>query len=255
MPECSQGKDALMKAAQDNRPNQHIIQFGKASIHFELTYSNRKRLKISVHPDQRITVDAPYGRSQEEVLAKVKHRADWIIRQLDYFERFQPLPTQRNYISGETHIYLGRQYRLKVIPDTKERVKLIRGYLQVYVKDNQDSKRIKTLAMTWFEQHGRAVIIGRFSRCFEAVQRFGVPEPANIVFRKMEKRWGSCGKSGSIVLNTELAKAPVHCIDYVITHELCHLKDPNHGRDFYNLLTICMPDWERRKERLESVVV
>ena len=244
-----------MMVANDNQQDKYTIQFGKENITFVLAYSNRKRLKINVHPDQRVTVDAPEGRPLEDVLAKVKHRADWIIRQIDYFERFQPLPTPRNYISGETHVYLGRQYKLKVIPDNKERVKLIRGILQVYTKDNKDYKRVKTLVTTWNQEHSKNVILARFTRCYEAVQRFGIPQPTSVIFRRMEKRWGSCGKSGAIILNTELFKAPVHCIDYVITHELCHLKYPNHGTNFFNMLMICMPDWERRKERLEQVVV
>ena len=71
----------------------------------------------------------------------------------------------------------------------------------------------------------------------------------------MKKRWGSCSKQGAIILNTELIKAPSHCIDYVILHEMCHLKYFNHGKAFYNLLVKIMPDWEKRKKRLEEVLV
>jgi predicted metal-dependent hydrolase len=71
----------------------------------------------------------------------------------------------------------------------------------------------------------------------------------------MKKRWGSCTKAGVITFNTELVKAPTYCIEYVIMHELCHLKHPHHGKEFYDLLTQCTPDWVRRKERLERVVL
>jgi len=243
-----------MSDGRDTVVERHAIQFGEQQLTFDLTYSRRKRLKISVRPDQSVTVDAPEDRSFEDIIRKVRKRADWVVKQMDYFDRFQPLPTPRQYIGGETHIYLGRQYRLKLISDDNEQVKLIRGYLQVYTRDCQDANRVRGLLESWYREHAKAVMLNRFDHCYEAVERFGIPQPTSILFRRMDKRWGSCGNSGSIILNTELAKAPIHCIDYVITHELCHLKHRNHSKDFLSLLTICMPDWERRKERLERVV-
>jgi len=80
----------------------------------------------------------------------------------------------------------------------------------------------------------------------------GIPNPV-ARFQKMEKRWGSCSRKGTIVLNTELAKASVPCIDYVLFHELCHLKFPHHGKEFYGLLARFVPDWRNWKERLEMV--
>jgi predicted metal-dependent hydrolase len=76
-----------------------------------------------------------------------------------------------------------------------------------------------------------------------------------LEIRQMKKRWGSCGKSGAIILNTELVKAPLFCIDYVIMHEICHLKNRSHDYKFYKLLETHMPDWKVRKERLERVII
>ncbi len=233
----------------------HHIQFGCERFSILLAFGDRKRLAITVHPDQTVTVDAPNGHSAEDVLRRVAKRGSWILKQRDYFKRFQPLPTPRRYVSGETHFYLGRQYRLKIIASDDAGVKLTRGFFFVFTKEPADSRKIKLLLNSWYSAHSKALIERRLLDCFESVKRFGVPFPARIAFRRMKTRWGSCGESGVIVLNTELVKAPVHCVDYVITHELCHLKHANHDRKFFDLLKKCMPDWEGRKERLERVLI
>ena len=234
----------------------HTMQFGSAEIAFTLAFTDRRSLKITVGPDRQVMVEAPAAKSLDEVLARMQRRGAWIIRQLEYFRRFQPLPTPRLYVSGETHLYLGRQYRLKLIAcEGREEVKLIRGYFQVLLHDTTDHARAECLLTRWFDTHGRAVITDRLARRHAELQRYGVPAPTSITFRRMEKRWGSCTKAGGVLFNTELVHVPVPCIDYVVAHELCHLKHPNHSPAFYALLTQVMPDWRRRKERLEIAVL
>jgi len=234
----------------------HTVQFGSAEIAFTLAVTDRRSLKITVGPDRQVMVEAPAAKSLDDVLTRVLRRGAWIIRQLEYFRRFQPLPTPRRYVSGETHLYLGRQYRLKLIPDEgREEVKLIRGYFQVLLHDATDHARAERLLTRWFDTRGRAIITDRLARCHAALQRYGVPAPTSVTFRRMEKRWGSCTKAGGVLFNTELAHVPVPCIDYVVAHELCHLKHPNHSPAFYALLSQVMPDWQRRKERLETAVL
>lgn len=231
----------------------HTITYGRQVIDFTVRFSQRKRLTVSVHPDLSVTVDAPDDRPVDEVIARVKRRAGWIVRQRDFFERFKPEQPERRYVGGETHVYLGRQYRLRLEQGKPECVKLTRGYFVVQARDPRDPAQVKRLLDKWYADHSRSALLSRVSRCADLVRRFDVPTPTSVQFRRMAKRWGSCGKSGSIVLNTELAKASVYCVDYVIVHELCHLKHPNHSKEFYRLLEISLPDWSRRKERLERV--
>ena len=235
-------------------PKHHSIQFGKEKIVFILSFENRKRLSITVHPDKSITAKAPLGKTVDAVLERIKKRASWIIKQKQYFERFQPLPPEKQYVSGETFLYLGRQYRLKVRKDKQETVKLIGRYLNVYTKDTGNKKRIKYLVDSWYLEHGKIIIMRHFEQCFESIKRISISYP-KIRFRRMKNRWGSFGKTGTITLNTELINAPLYCIDYVIVHELCHLKYPNHGKKFFQLLTRLMPDWKQRKKRLERVII
>ena len=232
----------------------HSFEYGYRTISFDLTFSPRKRLAINVHPDMRVSVKAPDDQATDAVLKRVKRRADWILRQIDYFDQFSPLPPERRYVSGETHLYLGRQYRLKVVEGNPELVKLKGRYFWVHTNDKNDSGRVKKLMLNWYRNHAKVILRKRLDSCYSTARRVGIPYP-DIHFRRMKKRWGSCSSSGKVLLNTELAKAPVHCIDYVIMHELCHLKLPQHGAEFYKLISKLVPDWEKRKERLEMIVI
>src|SRR5438874_10849947 len=92
----------------------YVVPFSGETIPFTLEMRQRRRLSISVHPDRRVTVLAPVDCRLADVLARVQKRAAWITKQRAYFEQFHPLPHEKRYVSGETHLYLGRQYRLKI---------------------------------------------------------------------------------------------------------------------------------------------
>jgi len=226
------------------------IQFGSKEILFELEYQDRKSLGISVYPDRRVSVKAPLDADFEKIEEKVRKRAPWILKQQSYFLSFDPITPPRKYISGETHLYLGRQYRLKVHISEKEVVKLKRGFLEVYITDKSN---VESLVKDWYSK--RAGI--KFPEIAENwVARFGKygVEPSGFVIKCMDKRWGSCTPKGKIILNVELIKAPKGCIEYVILHELCHLVHHNHSAAFFELQTKEMTDWRKWKERLERIM-
>ncbi|GIX04589.1 MAG: metal-dependent hydrolase [Planctomycetaceae bacterium] len=239
-----------------NNSNGHTLEvtFGKQRIPFDLEFRDRERLAISVNPDQSVTVAAPAGRSVEEVLERVQKRAAWIARQRAHFEEFQPLTPPRRFVAGETHLYLGRQYRLKLTEDEIASVKLVGQFFRVHLPERNDADKVRRLLDDWYRNHAKEIFARRLDVCLESARSLGVSQP-EIVVRQMTKRWGSCTKAGRILLNTELVKTPLHCIEYVIMHELCHLKVHDHSPKFYQLLSRCMPDWERRKQRLESFVL
>jgi len=230
------------------------IKFGRSIIQVHVVFEPRKRLSITVHPDMRVTAKAPNEHSIEKINKYLVKRAPWIFRQLNYFEIFQPIPPNRKYVSGETHYYLGRQYRLKIRKGDKAQVKLIGRFFQMELSDTKNRSKAKKLMLQWYSIHAKQLLIRQFEKYIEYFIKLGVPKP-NLYFRRMRKRWGSCSKSGNIMLNIELVKAPLYCIDYIIIHELCHLVYPQHNNGFYILLKRIMPDWEKRKERLEKVVL
>lgn len=230
----------------------HTLDYGTQQIAFNLTYADRETLGIHVYPDAQVKVIAPNDASLEKVFAKVKKRARWITQQQRFFLLREIDTTPKDYTSGETHHYLGRQYRLRIKPleNGKESVKLKGAFFYAFVKDKLNTHRVKNLLHQWYRNHARQKFHERLEKGYEFMKREGIPYP-DLELRSMPKRWGSCTKKGKIILNPDLVSYPIYCIDYVIIHELCHLVHPNHSKAFYELKEKYLPDWERRKTKLE----
>lgn len=232
----------------------HTIRYGRKSILFHLTYSNRKTLAIDVHPDLSVVVTAPKDAADSAVNEKMQKRASWIIQQQRFFENYLPSIPPRRYVSGESHRYLGRQYRLRVHKGKENVVKMARGQINVYLTDLSKKGLVKKLVVGWFRQRAEVVFRELFDVMATKAERQGISVD-NFEIRRMKNRWGSCTNQGRILLNPDLIIAPKMCIEYVIVHELCHLQEYNHSPKFYRLLKKLMPDWEQRRERLNSCAV
>lgn len=234
----------------------HALEYGTTSIKYELIFTPRKTLAIHVHPDLRVTVEAPEDSTFALVEQKVRKRAAWILKQQRDFARYSFELPLRQYVSGETHRYLGRQYRLKVVQSATNReiVKMSRGRIFVYVRDLGNRERVKKLLKDWYRKQAKRVFAERLAECYPRVERFGVGYPEFTV-RRMKSRWGSCTPSGKITLNLKLIQMPKGCIDYVIVHELCHLIEHNHGPAFYALLDRVMPNWRERRRKLNTLAL
>jgi predicted metal-dependent hydrolase len=226
------------------------IQFGSRTIDFRLEYSDRKSLGITVTPEMEVLVKAPAETSMEKVKEKIRKKAPWIIKQQSFFLSFQPKTPHRKYISGETHLYLGRQYRLQIEIGILESVKLKGKFIVVTAIEKA---RTKTLLHDWYLQHARTKFHLIAAPLIDKFKKHKV-EPSSIVLRDMPTRWGSCTPKGKIILNPELIKAPKGCIEYVIIHELCHLIHHDHTQKFLDLQTKEMKDWEKWKTKLEKLL-
>lgn len=233
---------------------EHVLAYGERRIPYRLIYSDRKRLRIVVKPDLSMLVNAPNGYAEEEILEAVRSKARWIIRQLGEFEEFLPFPAPHKFISGETFVYLGRQYRLKVEEGEKAPSKLRGRYLHVIVPDKKNSATVMKAVDAWYRTRADEVFRRYLETCMKVASRHGIKEPT-LVIRDMRTRWGSCSASGRVTLNLHLIQAPVHCIEYVVMHELCHMVHHNHSPAFYRHLGRCMPDWKRRKAALDRIAI
>ena len=214
-----------------------------------LKRTRRKTLAISVLPDGTLEFTAPELATEAAILAKVEKRKQWIQTQRRTFAAMNAVRPSLRYTNGATHRYLGKQYRLKIGQGEASNVLLKGGYLQVTVPEVTPEAIKKALA-AWFRRRATEQFQKRIACWSEWCRQRKLPEP-KLRLRTMPKRWGSAMPNGTIFLNPELIHAPSACVDYVITHEICHLKYPDHGKQFWSLLRQLMPDWLTIKTRLE----
>jgi len=231
-------------------PRTHQLNFGSKVICFSVIYRKRKTLAISVQPDTSVCVVAPEGQPLIAIKGKVLKRALWILKQKRYFSQFLPKQPARKFVTGETHRYLGKQYRLKVVKSSPERVSLKGRFLSVYCGKGATQADVKRLVTGWYRERAEERFQKSLDRCIKSFSKFKVKRP-ELKVKQMSKRWGSCTAAGLIYLNPDLIKTSSDCLDYVIVHELCHLKIKSHSPAYYRLLNRLMPDWEQRKLKLE----
>lgn len=228
------------------------FHYGDEQISFERVKRPQAtgKVLIKVHPDCRVIASAPEDADNEAVLSAVKKRGRWIYEQLRDFRKQLEFTTPRQYISGETHYYLGKQYLLKVIeaPEKVQGVKLLRGKLEVSVRIRSADK-VRELLTDWYKARAKDTFGKRVDAMLEQALWVDKRPPLRIL--TMQTQWGSCSPNGRITLNPHLVKAPRECIDYVILHELCHIAEHNHSESFYRLMNQVMPGWEKTKERLD----
>lgn len=197
-----------------------------------------------------VVVKAPQDRSIEDITNRVKKKSPWIIKQCIFFQQFYPKISERKYTSWETFYYLWKQYILKTIQEDNNYVKLNWVHMIVCYKKSNNPKKVLT---QWYLTNAKEkfqeydiVIRNKFKKYWVS--------PNSLIVRSMKARWWSCTKKWNIVLNTALIQAPRWCIEYVLNHEYCHLIEFWHTRKFYELQETTMPDWKKRKNKLERLL-
>jgi hypothetical protein len=226
----------------------YFIDFGSKNIVYTVLYTKRKTIGITVNPEMHVIVKAPDNTSLELIETKVRKRAPWIIKQLNFFLTFHPKPNEKKYVTGESHFYLGKQYRIEIIENKKNEVHYKGNYIQINTKNKSN---VKDLLNDWYRIKAKEKFQAIAEPLIEKFKKYGV-EPTGIYVQEMKTRWGSCTTKGKIILNPELIKSPKGCIEYVIIHELCHLVHYNHTYKFFDLQAKENPLWERWKMKLEQ---
>jgi len=229
------------------------FNYGNYSYSYELVHQDRKTLSLTVKPDLGIVVKCPECAEEDRINLFLKRKWMWLTRQLKFFEKFQRKVYEREYVSGESFMYLGRQYKLIVKRGKDEGVVLTKGKFLVTTNQSvTNGRHNKKMIDAWYQQRAEVVFRERFEGVLAKFDYKGQPE---LVLRKMNKRWGSFIGNKRIILNPRLICASKDCIDYVLTHELCHMRYKHHNKAFFTHLKSKMPDWEKRKDKLESYLI
>lgn len=223
--------------------------FGTFEYAYTLLKEKRKTLSLTVTPDLCIIVKCPINADNERIESFLRKKWFWLEKQLSFFKKYQRKIYAKEYVSGEGYLYLGRQYKLVIKKGSSDSLKLTYGQLMlVNSKSVSDTQHSKKILDKWFASKSEQVFNERLSLM---LKRFDYDFVPGISIRDMRRRWGSFLISNKILLNPKLIHMPKYCIDYVIVHELCHLKYKNHGAKFWSLLNKKFPKWEKVKDRLE----
>jgi predicted metal-dependent hydrolase len=224
------------------------IRYGSRQIEYIIKTSKRKKtVAINVTSEARVVVRAPQFLNKANITKIVKKKAPWIIKKQEYFKNLQLLYPEKEYISGEQILYLGRRYRLKVNkvqnssackPKVVGRRVIIHVNSQLSDKDRRSM--IEKAIIQWYILRAENVINKRIQRY---KQILGV-NPKNIEIKDQR----------ILRFNWRVAIAPMSIIDYIVVHELCHLKIKNHSKEFWRLVSLVLPDYQKRRNWLKQNV-
>jgi predicted metal-dependent hydrolase len=229
----------------------HQLLIGSLAV--EVTVKPIKHLHLSVMPPHgAVRISAPERMSEAQVRAYTIGKLGWIRRQQSRFER-QERESPRQVLERESHYVWGQRLLLHIHEmDASPRLELHPKHLQLFIRPGTPKNKRQSILAAWYRDQLRSAAAPLIQKWEQAL----AVEMNRLFVQSMTRKWGSCNPtSRNIRLNTELAKKPAGCLDYVILHELTHLCIPNHSEIFEGLLNFHMPDWKDRKELLNQLPI
>lgn len=227
------------------------VKYGTKELEFRVEFKNRDTMSISVEPPNDILVVAPIGTTEEDIKGIVKSRGRWIVQKLFEFRNIDAKRVNREFVNGESFMYLGRNYPLQIhVDETLQnnfKVKLFRGKFHIYVKEKSD-EIIKEAMETWYREKTEEQVRKRI----KYYQKFFEKKPSDIKVKEQKKRWASCTSKNELLFNWRCGMAKATAIDYIVVHEMCHMYYKNHSQEFWDLVASIMSDYESRKEWLRD---
>ena len=234
---------------------QHDITLGGQRVPVQVSFDRFRTLRLTILPEGIVRVRAPRRTSLKHIQAYLESKAAWILRHIERFRaRSEEAPPLR-FVSGERHAYLGGAYLLQASQGERDAVRLVDGVFEVTTLFPPRPDRVRALMEAWYLEHARELFARLIRELRPRFDELGVARPKRLTLRTMTSRWGTCSRSGTITLNRDLIKMPLECVEYVVAHELCHLRHLGHDAAFYGLLAAIMPDWKKRRLRLRKLAL
>lgn len=225
------------------------FEYDTEKIEFAVVKSRRRSLSIAIQPDGNLLVKAPFFMSDGEILKWVKTKTSWIVRKRAKIREQQEMNPPKKYVTGEKFWYLGQEYDLEVRISTGRSgmVGIVEDKIVLFSK-SEDGAEVQKILATWYVKQAKAVIPKRVRFWAERMgESYG-----NITVKNQKKRWGSCSSARNLNFNRRLIMAPEAVVDYVVVHELCHLRHMNHSKEFWDEVEKILPDYKIHKKWLEN---
>jgi predicted metal-dependent hydrolase len=222
-------------------------------IEFKVVYSGRRSIGISVLPDSSVIVRVPYLTSLKTITRIVTDKYAWVIKHRDNYRKLNNSSLNRSYTTGELHLFRGNRSILQIEKSVRPYVRFNDNTIELGTPKTDDTQTIKKLLYKGYKNEAMKLIPELLQKVLKE-QENEMFKPARLVIRTMKRRWGSCSNKGVITLSTELIKLSDLYIEYVIAHELCHLKHHNHGAHYYKLLSEVFPEWKNVRKELRKYI-
>ena len=223
----------------------HKVQCGSRVIMYQLTRKPVKNINLRVKMEGTVHISAHKKVPIAYIEEFIKQKQDWLIKALEKCKRQQEKqPTQKHYVEGETHTYLGKQFILSIVESSEEWVLIKDGIFILQVRNEQDVKRKEKIWNNWMKKERELVFHEIAQEVYPLFRDYQIAYPT-IKSRRMKARWGTCQyKNGIVILNSRLIEKPREYIKYVVVHEFAHFVCPNHSKEFYRVVESVMPNWK-----------
>ncbi|NLI90725.1 MAG: M48 family metallopeptidase [Peptococcaceae bacterium] len=233
----------------------YTVVLSNKPVDIVVTYKDIKSVRLKVFPNQEVKLSVPIDTPDIWIEKFLEDKRKWMEHKLVLFEKTKAIEKETHIRSGVSTRILGRQLTIRVLYADQKKIVKSDAELLMYTNSLENQEGIDKQFDNWWQKSAKQYYTLIMEKLYPIIGKHGISKP-KIVVKKMQTLWGSCSRTHrNINLNYYLYKAPVPCVEYVILHELTHFLYPHHNKDFYEFITIHMPDWKERKKQLDYEIV